>query len=260
MRLNELQSRFVEILLDVPAALDTPDPAFAAELNAGNIPVPERLRVYRNNIMGTVAGALAANYPMIEKLVGGEFLNPMTRSYVLAHPPKSGHLTLYGADFNAFIATYPPAKDLPYLPDMARLETAMAQSYNARDEYPLTIQDMAKIPEDKIADFPLKRREAAHIIKSPWPLDKIMALCRGENGQDRLDIRSGGVCLLVHRPHLDVEIATISEPDYFFLHALETTALGESVAKTIESHPDFNFQKTLSHLMNLKIFLKDPPP
>ena len=51
----------------------------------------------------------------------------------LAHPSRSGDLNDYGEDFADFLADYPHARELSYLPDVARLEWLVQIVYYAAD-------------------------------------------------------------------------------------------------------------------------------
>jgi hypothetical protein len=82
----------------------------------------ERFGLYRGNLASTWTKALAAAYPVIAQLVGEEFFAALAREYGRAHPSDSGDLNRFGARFEPFLRCFEHVKDLPYLPDMARLE------------------------------------------------------------------------------------------------------------------------------------------
>jgi hypothetical protein len=128
------------------AAFETP---FAdAQLNADQ-PVPQgitahnaavptrRFAVYRNNVVVGLVKALRYRFPVVEKIVGEEFFAAMARVFVIEQPPRSALLTTYGDEFAAFIAAFEPARELPYLADVARLEAARTQAYHAADAAPV---------------------------------------------------------------------------------------------------------------------------
>ena len=73
----------------------------------------------------------------MRKLVGDEFFAAMAGVFLRAHPPRSRMLMLYGDGLPAFLAEFPPVAQLGYLPDVARLEQAMRESYHAADSAPL---------------------------------------------------------------------------------------------------------------------------
>jgi len=56
--------------------------------------------------------------------VGEEFFGAMAAAFVLECPPRSPVLASYGDELPEFIAGFASARDLAYLPDVARLEAA----------------------------------------------------------------------------------------------------------------------------------------
>ncbi len=92
-----------------------------------------RFNVYRNNLRITLRNALRTTFPAVEKLVGEDYFSALTLLYVERHPPRSPIMTEYGHDFAAFLSTFSPLKDYPYLADVARIEFARVQAYHAAD-------------------------------------------------------------------------------------------------------------------------------
>ncbi len=251
MRLNEIQAQFKDMIL----APKNPGEAFVDIFEANDIPLSNRLDVYRNNVISGLGNALIANFPLLEKLVGRDFLSSMVHAYIIAHPPASGCLTFYGCNFDEFVAGFAPATHLPYLPDVARLEILGNQAYHAKDDEALSAQDIAAVPPEKLEYLELKCRDSVHLLQSSWPLHAIRAYCLDEK-MNAPDINSGGVCLLIHRPHLDVKIVEIPADEYKFLNGLKTLRLGPAVAETIAAHPDFDFKNVLQRHMKFQLFLK----
>jgi hypothetical protein len=127
LKLAESQSAFSVALLDpetaTPANLIRPDGHRA----------DRRFAVYRNNVAVSLIDTLRASFPVTCKLVGEEFFRAMTSEYIRVEIPKSPILSEYGDSFPKFISNFGPARELPYLPDVAALELAWTQSYHAAD-------------------------------------------------------------------------------------------------------------------------------
>lgn len=254
MRLNDIQAQFKDLIFSRPEALDNLPGDFAACFLSRDHSLTERLKIYRNNVMGTVGNALAANFPLLEKLVGREFLMAMVRAYILSHPPETGCLTFYGENFPRFMESYAPAKNLAYLADVARLEIALNAAYNAQDDFPLTKEDLSEIAPNDLDMFHLKLRHSVHLLCSPWPLPDIRDFCLSEDHDQELDIRSEGVYLMVHRPQLDPVISTLSAGEYEFLNLVQTKALGEATAAALDLFPDFDLASLLQRHLSLETF------
>ncbi|HSS29308.1 MAG TPA: DNA-binding domain-containing protein, partial [Usitatibacter sp.] len=109
------------------------------------------IAIYRRNLFANLGNALAATYPVVQRLVGDAFFREAARQYVLAHPSHSGDLNDYGASFAGFLARYPHAATLAYLADVARLEWACHESYGAPDAAPFDLADLARVGAD---DYP----------------------------------------------------------------------------------------------------------
>ena len=114
--LRETQSRIANAVLD--GKLD----AVAALVRADRLPSIERLRIYHNHTLTSLATALGDNFPVVRRLVGEDFFRAMARRFVVAQPPRDPCLSAYGVDFADFLERFEPARALPYLPDVARLE------------------------------------------------------------------------------------------------------------------------------------------
>ena len=255
MRLNKVQESFKDLMLDHPKALDSPPAEFASLFSEGEIPLPARLKVYRNNIVGSLTDLMLATFPTIEKLVGKEFFEGMARSFILKHPPAQGCLSLYGAGFAEFIEGFGPAKNLHYLPDIARFEIAMNDAYYAPDDMPLLPETLAVVPPEDLGALRLNLRSSVRLIASPFPLTAIRAFCENDDPKATLDIDSGGETLMVYRPHLQSLIVTVAPDDFAMLAALsENLTLGEALERTLSGHPAFDLQKFLTTHLGYETF------
>ncbi|BBB27562.1 HvfC/BufC N-terminal domain-containing protein [Amphritea japonica] len=101
----------------------------------------KRMSVYRNGFYKGCVDALAANFPMCEKLVGSDDFKRVARIYVDHYPPLKGTLVGYGQsfpdflnDFIASLATQSEALKLSSgLADLARLDYAWLMSLMSAD-------------------------------------------------------------------------------------------------------------------------------
>src|SRR5687768_8615978 len=97
------------------ALLDPVSPVPPDVVAPGGGDAARRFAVYRNNVVVGLVDALASRFPVVERVVGAEFLRAMARLYVAAEPPRSPLLFRYGDTFPAFVEGFPPAAALPWL-------------------------------------------------------------------------------------------------------------------------------------------------
>ncbi len=133
-------------------------------------PAGKRFDVYRNNVAVSLTEALATGFPTVRKLVGDDFFKAMAGVFLRAHPPEDPRLATYGGKFPGFLAGFDPVSHLPYLPDVARLDLGLRQSYHAADVTPLSVVglDPAQVlelrPRLSPATLILRSRFAAYDI------------------------------------------------------------------------------------------------
>lgn len=158
------QKSFVDALLDpdqpVPRGLVNPDAA----------PASKRFDVYRNNVAVSLTEALEAAFPVVRKLVGDEFFKAMAGVYLRLHPPKSPLMMYYGAEMPQFLRRFAPAKSLPYLSDIARVELALRRAYHATDETPLAADKLSSIAPEALMSVRFGFADAVTLVTSTHPI------------------------------------------------------------------------------------------
>lgn len=195
------------------------DPALPAPLGVtgpDGLPDAKRFAVYRNNVAASLTRALQAAFPCVEKLVGAEFFGAMAQDYLRAHPPKDRRMMLYGADFPAFLEGFPPVSHLGYLPDVARLEQAMRESYHAADHVALAPQALGQMTESALLQARFTLAPSLRLLSSRWPVQSIWAANMRGGAAPRMEAQE--VALL--RAEFDPEPCLLPPGGVAFLRAL----------------------------------------
>lgn len=218
-----------------------------AMIEAAGVCAAARLEVYSNNVFGNYRDALQAVYPVIERLVGAAFFRHACDKYIVAHPSVSGDLHDFGDRFAAFLASYPPAAELTYLSDVARLEWQYHHIFHAAAHAPLALTRLASIAPDDYASLRFSLHPAAALLRSAYPVLRIWQINQPEyTGDERLDLGEGGDALLMMRADFVVTIARVPAAEYEFLTTLRSgSALAEAVDRALETDPEFDLQAVL---------------
>lgn len=256
MQLNKFQDRFKETMLQPVSGLDDVDEELREVFVDNDISVEDRLKVYHNNIIGSVSASLCATFPTIETLVGEDFLKSMARAFVFENPPQSGCLHSYGTGFDNFIRTYTPAASLPYLADVATLELAINSAYYAANDQTMEPDALTHISEDRIGEVRLSLRASGVLVASEYPLLEIKNFCDNDAQGDAPDISNAAKTLLmVYRPALDVDIVSLEQDEFSFLTMLHNgLPLGEALEATLTAYPEFNFTFFLEKHISFETF------
>lgn len=239
--------------------------AFASALLEPSRPVPEgitsargtvdpaRFAVYRNNVFVGLTNALAKRFPVVERLVGTEFFAGMARAYAGLERPASPLLFEYGDSFPDFVAAFEPARTVPYLADVARIEAAWMHAYHAENAAPLTIADVAAIDPVAIARACLVKHPSAALLSSSYPAGSIWAAHQGTTVEP---LRSSHPeTVLVVRPEMDVFVHILPAGDAPFAAALfRGDMLGAAAEAAMAEDSSFDFGTALVGLVSLGAF------
>src|SRR5438067_9410654 len=155
--LREIQQRFVDAVFSTEAA-------------------HERIAIYRRTIFANYRKALSASYPVVKRLTGTPFFHAAVDAYVGAHPSRSGDLNVYGDSFGDFLVAYTPANDLPYLPDVARLEWAIDEAHRALDAscaHESLIAAFAATAPERLPILRIRLDPSCRLVSSPFPILRI---------------------------------------------------------------------------------------
>lgn len=247
MEFVESQNAFAKALLQ-------PDyPLPAGVTTARGAPDALRFAVYRNNVHVGLTTALAGRFPVTQRLVGLEFFTGMARAYAGDHKPASPLIMEYGDDFPDFIAGFPPAASLAYLPDVARIELAWSRAYHAADRMPLDLSALSAVAPEKLSDMVLVAHPAAQLVVSDFPAGSIWSAHQGETVTP-VSVWQPEAVLIV-RPALHVGVHVLPRQDAVFAAGLLSGAtLGEAAEAAFAASPDLDVGSALVGLTGLGAF------
>lgn len=146
---------------------------FMRNLYGKDPPADPRLAIYHGNARANWRGALAEAYPTVRRLVGGDFFDAACDAYVRAHPSRCGDLAAFGGELAAFLTGYAPAAALAYLPDVARLDWAVHESFSAADAEALDLAHLAQVREEDYGRLRMRFNPAARLLESAHPVAAI---------------------------------------------------------------------------------------
>ena len=165
----------------------------------------QRVEVYRNNHREIFRKALAASYPVIERLVGDACFTGLAREYTRTNPSRSGDLQRYGENFPAFLENTYGDTRFRYLPDVASLEWALEEVHLDRDEPPLSISEFGRFDENDFGDLVFVARRAMRLLRSRYPVFSIWQA--NQSGSDgRIDLDQGGESVAIARQDHNLQV------------------------------------------------------
>ena len=181
------------------------------------------LEVYRASVRANLRAAMVAAYPVTARLVGDAFFAEAAARHLREAPSASGDLHALGAGFAAFLERYEPARTLPYLPDVARLEWALHESRFAADAPAFDFAALAAVPSDLHGGIRFVLAPAVRLVRSAWPIVALWQANQpdrdGTPGRDR-----GPDHVLVAREGAQPRPQLVDEATWGFLDAIARDA------------------------------------
>jgi len=239
------------------AALFAPDTA-----NAGLAALTRQpaFAVVRNTVMKGCIDALQANYPAVARLVGEEWLRAAAAEFARRHPPGDPVLLGYGAGFADFLAAFPPAADLPYLPAVARLDRFWTEAHVAADARPADPAVLVALPPAALGTYRLVPHPAA---RWAWCADAPAYTIWSRNRSDAAvddDLMWQGEGALVTRPGRTVQWCQIDAAACAFLDACAAGGtLGAAAIDALTVDADCALTPLMARLLEAGA-LADPDP
>lgn len=244
--LQEFQRAFAAALLG--RTTDLPD-------WIGELASQPAFAVYRNGVMKSAIDALQANYPAIVRLVGEEWFRAAAAEFLLQEPPTSPMLVDYGSRFADFLRTFEPAIELPYLPDVARLdrywsEAHVASSVDALDGATVAHMEAEALATSLLVPHPAARWQwfDAMPIYTLWHRNRT-----GRSIEDDLEWQGEGV--LMSRPTSAVVWHPLDRAGCAFLDACRTgSTVAQAAHAALDADPDADLGALMRDLISCGAF------
>lgn len=216
---------------------------------SGTAGAAARIAIYRNNILGNYHKALAATFPVVRQLVGAAFFNAAVDAFVRDHPSTRGDVNRYGGELPRFLSTYVPARDLVYLPDVARLEWSIDQAAIAADAPAFDVAVLAALPEDAHASLRFVLHPSAQLLESRYPILRIWQVNQtNDAAAASVDLGEGGDSLLIGRGPRGVGVERLSPGESALLRAFAANlTLSAAAHRAVEAEPAFDLPAALRH-------------
>ncbi|MEM6305178.1 MAG: DNA-binding domain-containing protein [Pseudomonadota bacterium] len=220
----------------------------------------KRYDVYRNNVTVSLVEALRTAFPFARKLMGDAGFDRFALGFARAHPPTSPVMMFYGAGFAEYLEALDTDGALKYVPDAARLDLAMRQSYHAADASPLTPDALQHMLPEEMAAAKFPPAPATRVLRSSWPL---YDLWRAVFGGDAMPTARCAQDVLITRPEFDPMLHLLPPAGADWLDALAAGAgFDAALSQTLRKHPDFDLAAMLTCALKTAALtrpdLKDP--
>jgi hypothetical protein len=234
-----------------------------AELVRPNgIPAEQRVGIHVNNTRTGFEQALAASYPVIERLAGKDWFRQRARCYQRQFPSRCGDLQFVGARFATFLGAELAGTPYLYFADVARLEWAYQEALIAADSAALDPLSLAAIAPEDYEQLVFTPQASVRLVESCYP---ILAIWQANQPASTaaappISLADGPDRVLVIRRRHHVELRSL-RPEWFALlqQFARGVALGAATDAVGSEHEAFDVGAALRGLISMQVLSQIHP-
>lgn len=174
MSLRDVQAMFAEALVrsePLPTSAEWAERGEGAFTGSARLSPIEQLDVYREQFWLRHVHCLEEDFPVVRALLGAEEFEALVVAYVAAHPPTHFQLRHFGDSFATFLA----GRDDALLADLARLEWAFVDAFDASDTPPLDPATVAAVSDDAWPGARLDLDPSLQRLRLSFPVHEMRA-------------------------------------------------------------------------------------
>ncbi len=196
----------------------------------------ERVGIYRGMYLLRLAETLEVDYPAVQHFLGSEAFMELVRGYVHACPSRSYTLNRLGDHLPEYLRSANGVPRREFLHDLARLELAVTEVFDAPESPVLATEQIVAIPTDAWEQVRLKPIAAFRLLSFRYPVDAYLDSVKDES-HDHPRARRKDTWLVVFRHNYVCRRLDLTRPAYNLLRDLTSgTPMGEAITSSVRKH------------------------
>jgi hypothetical protein len=236
LNLRELQSRFFySIARPVRSAGEEWqgfDPLLLQVIQQqGKLRPEERLDIYAQMYCARLLDTLTEDFPRVAAILGEEQFREIGRVYLRRFPSTHPSLRYLGTHFAEFLTLHPIGTSLPFLADLARLERARLDVFDAPDAAPLRLEDLQAVPANAWASIRFQLIPALQTLTCAWP---VQAIWKNEQFTQSDNVEPAATVLRVWRHDFAVYQASVDTVEQTALAGIQAEQPFAAVCAALE--------------------------
>jgi len=207
--LRALQQAFAQAVMAHPPG-PQPRPGAAARLRPAPDGTPARFGVYHRAYRARMLAALRDNHEALAQALGDLGFEALGLAWLAAHPSSQPSIRWFGHGLADFMQTLSdddnPLVPHPALVDLARLDTALRDAFDAADAPVITAADLAALPPLAWPTLRLHLHPSVRQLALLWQVGPTWHALRHHEGPGEPSLPApehGPHTLLAWRHHLD---------------------------------------------------------
>jgi hypothetical protein len=144
----------------------------------GTLGAVDRLEIYANMYFFRIRDCIAEDFPALRDTLGPERFHNLITDYLLAHPSTHFSLRYAGQRLPEFLQHHPTLERWPWAAELAQLEWAIADAFDAADTPTLRRDDLLDRPAAEWPSLNLALVSSARLLHLRWPVAQVWEAAR----------------------------------------------------------------------------------
>ena len=158
------------------------------------------LGVYQNAYVSRLIEFLQNDYEKLHAVLGDDQFDEMARAYIKANPSHTRNARWFGAKLPDFLERTEPYIAMPLLADMARLELALIDTFDAEDAPSLALEDLQSLAPDDWPALTFKPHPAVRRFDISTNADEIWSALHNEEDPPEPEALKDPRGVIAYRP------------------------------------------------------------
>jgi hypothetical protein len=210
-------------------ALVPPDRVGETILPSASLTPVERIGIYHGMYALRMAEALESDYPALAHFLGEARWSAVVRGYVEAHPSRSYTLNALGRSLPEWLRVAPELPRRGFCRDLARLEWAVVEAFDAEETPRLAEAELARVPPEGWETARLVPTAALRLVDVHWNVNEWLDSTKDDR-HEHPKPRRRDAWVVVFRQSYAVYRRELSRPAF---HLLSDLAAGRPVGEAL---------------------------
>jgi hypothetical protein len=111
------------------------------------------LGVYRNAYVGRLVDIVGRDHELLKVYVGDDAFEALARAYVRERPSRTSNARWFSHALPEFLAEAEPYRGMAQLAELARIERALSDAFDAADAPVVTLDELKSMPPEHWSDL-----------------------------------------------------------------------------------------------------------
>lgn len=172
----------------------------------------ERLAVYANMYPLRMRDALATDFPVVKRALGEDGWNDLIDGYIVLHFSRHPNLNQLGRHLPAYIKGRKDLSNAGFLAELAELEQAMVEVFDAPETQPASVTELAELPPEQWAGAKFHPIAAFRLGAYSYPVNAYLQATKEDRDPPRM--KKAQTYTAVYRKNFTVWRMNLTRPQY----------------------------------------------